>query len=241
MEENGFIQEVEDDEISLKEVFEIIKKRFKAIAAITVICVLIASIVTFFVLKPEYESNVTLMVGKPIHKVAVNPDETITYQEIQTNRLLVSTYGEIAKSRTVLEQVIKNLNLDVTTDVLKEKINVSLVKDTEIIQISVTDQDPKMAATIANELASAFSDQVVKIMNVENIQVIDKAIPPTNPVKPKPKLNIAISLVLGLMIGAFTAFVMEFFDTSIKSPEDVAKYLGLPVIGNIPYVEGENE
>ncbi|HHV82777.1 MAG TPA: hypothetical protein GXX43_03825, partial [Tepidanaerobacter syntrophicus] len=56
MEENGFIQEVEDDEISLKEVFEIIKKRFKVIAAITVICVLIASIVTFFVLKPEYES-----------------------------------------------------------------------------------------------------------------------------------------------------------------------------------------
>lgn len=241
MEENTFIQDAEYDEISLKEILNVIKKRIKVILTITIIFVLTASMLTFFVLKPEYESNTTLMVGKPIHKIAVKPEEEITYQEIQTNRLLVSTYGEIAKSRKVLDQVIENLKLDITSEQLRKKISVSLVKDTEIIQISVTDQDPKMAATIANELATAFSDQVAKIMNVENIQIIDKAIPQYKPIKPKPKLNIAISLVLGMMVGVFLAFVLEFFDTSIKTPDDVTKHLALPVIGIIPYIEGEDE
>ena len=240
MEENTFIQEIYDDEFSLKEWLDLIKKRAKVILAIIIIFVLVAASVTFFVLKPEYESNTTLMVGKPVHKVAVNPDEQITYQEIQTNRLLVSTYGEIAKSRLVLDQVIKNLKLDATSSSLRNKINVSLVKNTEIIQISVTDQDPERAAIIANELAMAFSDQIAKIMNVENIKIIDKAIPSHYPVKPNRKLNIAISLILGVMVGVFVAFILEFLDTSIKTPDDVTKYLDLPVIGTIPYVEGED-
>jgi capsular polysaccharide biosynthesis protein len=241
MQEQLIYNEGFEEEISLKEIFTVLKKRLKVIIAITLISTIISAIVTFFILKPEYESKTTLMVGKPVHKIAVDPEAQITYQEIQTNRMLVSTYGELAKSRTVLENVIRNLDLDITSEQLKDKIDVSLVKDTEIIQISVTDQDPKRAAQIANELAKSFSDQVKKTMNVENIQVIDKAVVNENPVKPRHKLNIAIAFVLGLMIGVFTSFVLEYFDTSIKTPEDVSKYLDLPVIGSIPYVEKEGE
>ena len=180
------------------------------------------------------------MVGKPRNRI-VDENNPITYQEIQTNRLLVSTYREIAKSRTVLEEVIKDLNLDISIGQLREKVDVSLVKDTEIIQIKVQDHDPETAANLANTIASAFSKQVIKIMNVENVQVLDEAIPQLSPVKPKKTMNIAISLVLGAMLGIFVAFILEFLDTSIKTPEDVEKYLGLPVIGTIPYLkEGES-
>jgi capsular polysaccharide biosynthesis protein len=232
-------EEFIEEEISLKELFAVICKRVKMILAITIIAVIASAVFTFAVLKPEYESNTTLMVGKPVHKISVDQTDQISYQEIQTNRLLVSTYGEIAKSRSVLDSVIKTLKLDIDTACLRGKINVSLVKDTEIIRISVTDNDPEKAATIANELAQAFAKQVVKIMNVENIQVIDEAIQPQSPVKPRPVLNISVAFVLGLIVGIFAAFIMEFFDTSIKSPEDVAKYLDLPVIGTIPYVQKE--
>ena len=117
----------------------------------------------------------------------------------------------------------------------------SLVKDTEIIQIKVQDHDPETAANLANTIASAFSKQVIRIMNVENVQVLDEAIPQLSPVKPKKAMNIAISLVLGAMLGVLAAFILEFLDTSIKTPEDVEKYLGLPVIGTIPYLkEGES-
>lgn len=226
----------DEEEISLREIFEVLKKRLKIIVAVILIAVLTTSVVTFVVIKPIFESNTTIMVGKPKNRV-VDPNNPITYQEVQTNRLLVSTYGEIAKSRSVLEEVIKNMNLAMTSDELRDKVDVSLVKDTEIIQIKVQDHDPVVAASLANAIAQAFSKQVIRIMNVENVQVVDEAIPGTSPVRPRPMLNIAISLVLGLMMGVFLAFVLEFFDTSIKTPEDVARYLGLPVIGSIPYKE----
>lgn len=225
-----------EEEISLREILEVLKKRAKVIALIAIISALASALITFFVIKPSYQSVTTIMVGKPKSRI-VDPNNPITYQELQTNRLLVSTYREIARSRTVLEQVIKNLKLDMDYESLVAKVDVNLVKDTEIIQVEVTDHNPENAALIANEIARCFSEQVIKIMNVENVQVIDRAIPVYKPVKPRPALNISIALILGLMIGVFAAFVLEFFDTSIKSPEDVAKYLGLPVIGTIPVME----
>jgi capsular polysaccharide biosynthesis protein len=230
----------EEDEISLKQVFQILQKRARIIAIITATAIFITTIINFFLIKPVYESNTTIMVGKPRNRI-VDENNPITYQEIQTNRLLVSTYREIAKSRTVLEEVIKHSGLDISIGQLREKVDVSLVKDTEIIQIKVQDHDPETAANLANTIASAFSKQVIKIMNVENVQVLDEAIPQLSPVKPKKTMNIAISLVLGAMLGIFVAFILEFLDTSIKTPEDVEKYLGLPVIGTIPYLkEGES-
>ena len=201
---------------------------------------LVSTIITFFVIDPVYESYTTIMVGKPKNRL-IDENSSITYQEIQTNRLLVSTYREIAKSRTVLEEVIKDLNLNISTSQLRGKVDVSLVRDTEIIQITVHDHDPETATKLANAIASAFSKQVIRIMNVENVQVLDEAIPQWNPLKPRKAMNIAISLVLGVMLGVFVAFIMEFMDTSLKTPEDVEKFLGLPVIGSIPYVkEGQS-
>lgn len=229
-------KETFEEEISLRELIGILKNRAKVIAAVTLLSLLVASVYTFFVKKPVYEAYTTLMVVRPAQRIQ-DPTSQITYQDIQTNRLLVSTYGEIAKSRSVLDEVIRNLNLNTTFESLKSRIQVNLVKNTEIIEIRVSDNNPEMAATIANETARCFSRQVMRIMNVENVEVIDEAIPIYKKVEPKPALNLSLSLILGLMVGIFLAFILEFMDTSIKSPEDVAKYLGLPVIGTIPYVE----
>ena len=167
---------LDDEEISLKQIFEILRKRAWIIVAITLTAIFITTSINFFLIKPVYESNTTIMVGKPRNRI-VDENNPITYQEIQTNRLLVSTYREIAKSRTVLEEVIKHSGLDISIGQLREKVDVSLVKDTEIIQIKVQDHDPETAANLANTIASAFSKQVIRIMNVENVQVLDEAIP----------------------------------------------------------------
>ncbi|KXG78343.1 putative capsular polysaccharide biosynthesis protein YwqC [Fervidicola ferrireducens] len=226
----------EEDIINLKDVIAVLRKRSRLIAAVVVVCVAVAVIYTFLIKKPVYESYTTIMVGKPVPRVQ-DSSTPVTYQELQTNRLLVSTYGEIAKSRSTLEEVIRKLNLNTTYEKLKEQVKVKLVKNTEIIEIRAADHDPGMAATIANAVAESFSRQVIRIMNVENVQVIDEAIPIYEKVQPKPLLNLMLSLVVGLIMGVALAFLKESLDTTIKSPEDVANYLGLPVIGAIPYVE----
>lgn len=149
---------------------------------------------------------------------------------------MVSTYGELVKSRRVTDRVIENLDLQISYNSFRNKVNVNLVKDTEIIKIQVNDNDPELATKIANETALVFIDSVKEIMKVENVQVIDVAQTPTTPIKPRPMLNMAIAGVLGVMLAVFFAFLKEFLDTSIKTPEDVEKYLGLPVMGTIPMI-----
>lgn len=222
------------EEISLREIFFILRKHLKLIVLMLTFSVAVSSGVTFLILDKEYSAFTTLMVGKP--KDYINENK-IEYNELLLNQKLVSTYGELIKTRVVSEKVISNLGLSMGYNTFRNKVNVSLVKDTEIIGITVTDNDPVLAAEIANETASVFMDVVQEIMKVENVQVIDKAQPSDTPISPRPLLNITISAILGLMLGVFLSFLIEMLDNTIKTPEDVEKYLGLTVIGSIPNVE----
>ena len=222
------------EEISLREIYYILKKRMGMITILLILSLAVSAVVSFYVLDKQYQANTTLMVGRPKDYVTENKLE---YNDLLLNQRLVSTYGELIKTRTVADRVIENMGLSLTYSQLREKLNVSLVKDTEIISISVMDTDPALAADIANETAAVFMETVQEIMKVENIQVIDTAQVPTSPVQPRPMMNIAIAGVLAIMLGVFIAFLIEFLDTTIKTPEDVEKNLGLPVIGSIPMVE----
>lgn len=223
------------EEISLTELFLILRKRIQIIILITIISIVTSAIVSFFILDPQYQTFTTLMVGKPKDYQSYN--DRLDYNEVLLNQKLVSTYGELVKTRAVADEVIRNLNLDISYETFKDKVNVNLVKDTEIIRLEVIDEDPELAVEIANETAEVFMKKVRNIMRVENIQVIDEAQIPDKPVKPKPMLNMAIAGVLGLMIGVFITFLLEFLDNTIKTPDDVKRHLELPVLGTIPMVE----
>lgn len=217
------------EELDLREYFYMILKRFWIIALITILSVATSGIISYFVLTPEYETFTTLMVGKP-----KDYNEDMQYQDVLLNQKLVSTYGELAKSRVVTNEVIENLDLNISSGVLGSKVNVSLVRNTEIIKIQVTDTNPELAARIANQTADVFIKHVSNIMKIENVQVIDKAEVPTSPVKPRPMMNMAIAGVLGLMISVFIIFLLEYMDNTIKTPADIERYLDIPVIGMIP-------
>ena len=223
------------EEISLREYFFVLRKRLWLVILLTIVSVVVSGIVSYYVLEPEYQTFTTLIVGKP--KDYQNVDNKLEYNELLLNQKLVSTYGEIVKTRAVTDEVIEKLNLDMGYKEFKEKVNVNLVKDTEIIKLEVTNRNPELAAKIANETALVFMKNIKEIMMVENVQVIDEAQIPESPIKPRPKLNMAIAGVLGFMIGIFLIFLLEYLDNTIKTPEDVERYLDLPIIGTIPMVE----
>ena len=181
-------------------------------------------------LSPVYESKSTLIVNTEKNEET----QMITGDQFSVSQKLAVTYGEIIKSRAVLESVISNLKLDSEYEDLVEKITVSPVKDTQIISISVQDTNPKKARDIANEIPKVFEKEVKRITKANDIQVIDKAILPENPIKPNKMMNVAIAAVLGMMIGLFAVFVLEYLDNKIKTPQDVEKHLDLPILGVIP-------
>lgn len=221
--------ETRDYEIDLRKYFQIIRKRMWIIVLITVISIAVSGIVSFYVLEPVYEAFTTLIVSKSNEQ-----DTIIEYSDVLLSQKLVKTYGEIIKSRRISNQVIKNLKLNITSQQLRNKITVSPVKDTEIVQIKVTDTNPELARDIANELAEVFIKDIRRIMKIDNVQVIDSAEIPLVPIEPKPKLNMIIAGVLGIMAGLGIVFLIEYLDSTIKTPEDIDRYLWLPVIGIIP-------
>ena len=114
------------------------------------------------------------------------------------------------------------------------KISVSTVTDTQIIKVSVQDTNKSNAAKIANEIPKVFAKEAIRIADANGVEVIDKAQTPVNPVSPNKKMNILIAGVLGVMIGLFIIFIIEFLNTKIKTPQDIEKELGLPLLGVIP-------
>ena len=224
------------EEISIQELFFIIKKRLLLIVILSILAVSTAGLISYFVLKPEYQTFTTLMIGKPKD---YQGESGIEYNDLILNQRLVSTYGEIVKMRVVADKVIENLGLDISYNEFGSKVSVNLVKDTEIIKLQVTDNNPELATDIANETAEVFMKSVKDIMLIENVQVIDKAQIPISPIKPRPMLNMAIAGVLGLMGGVFLAFLLEFLNNTVKSSEDVERHLGLSVIGTIPMFKNE--
>lgn len=219
-----------EETIDLREYFGIIKKRSKLIIAITVVAVIISALVSFFLLKPVYETNTTLIVNRSESQESQN----MTGDEYTVAQKLAVTYGEIIKSRTVLNEVIEDLNLEMTYSELVSNVTVSQVGDTQIINVKVQDTDPVQARNIANAIPKVFTKEVKRITKANGAEVIDKAILPQDPVSPNKKMNIAIASVLGLMIGLFLVFVLEYMDTKMKKPEDITKHLDIPILGVIP-------
>lgn len=219
-----------EETIDLREYFSIIKKRSKIIVIITLIAMLVSAAVSFFMLSPVYETNTTLIVNR---SEAVQ-GQNMTGDEYTVSQKLAVTYGEIIKSRTVLDEVIDELKLDMTYSQLASMVSVSPVGDTQIINIKVQDTNPTKAMNIANAIPKVFTKEVKRITKANGAEVVDKAILPQNPIKPNKVMNVAIATVLGVMIGLFLVFVLEYMDTKMKKPEDITKHLDLPILGVIP-------
>lgn len=213
----------------LLDYIDIFKKKIWIIALTSVLLLMIGLIFSFYIIKPEYQTFSTLMIGN-----LQNSDERIDYNDILLSQKLVSTYSEIAKSRTVLNEVIKNLDLDITYEAITKKINIKQVGDTGIIKIESKNESPEIAAKLADEIAKVFIKYVVKIMSAENVHIIDRAEKPIKPIRPVLIVNMTVAGILGIMIGAFIIFLIEYLDNTIKTSDDIVKYLELPVIGTIP-------
>ncbi|WP_335871173.1 YveK family protein [Bacillus sp. 2205SS5-2] len=218
-----------EETISLKELFDTLKKRIGLITSITLLAVMVSGLASFFLLTPIYQSSTQLLVNKS------NSGEQAAFNtsDIQTNLQLINTYSVIMKSPVILEKVIDELNLETTVGGLNEQLTVQSQKDSQVVGITVQSEDPQTAVDIANKTAEVFQREIVEIMNVDNITVLAKAEmgDKQSPIKPQPVLNMAIALVVGLMTAVGLAFLLEFLDNTVKTEQDVEKLLELPVLG----------
>lgn len=213
------------EEIDIKELLDFLKSKLYLFIFIVFFVCLAGCIYGLVLQKPMYSSYTTVILS--------GTDNTITQSDLTLNKNLVNTYAEVVKSRRVLEQVIDNLSLDLKYEGLVGKVSVSAVNNTEIIKITVTDGDSESARNIANTTASFFAEEVKELYNMDNVNVLDRAIAMEKPYN----INVVKQLILYILIGAVLGFgilfVIYYFDRTIKSVEQVEKKIKLPILGTV--------
>lgn len=229
----------EEIEIDLKELLWQVWKNIWIVVLSAMIGAFLAYIVSSLFIPQKFSSTTKIYV--------LNQQEAsqVTYSDLQTGTQLTKDYAELIVSRTVTSQVIAQLDLknqykdmeDITPDILAGMISVSIKNDTRVISITVTDTSPTRAQDIANAVRVAASAHIYDVMDTESVNVVDYANLPEKAISPNLKKNLAIGFIIGGIIAAGIIFVIYILDDTIKTPDDVEKYLGLSVLASIPYDE----
>jgi len=220
--------------VELRDILRVLKNGKWILIILPLVAMLTSGIFSYFVITPVYKSSTTLMVGK---NYSGENGPLLQYNDILTANQLVKTYSQLAKSRTVAEKVIELEKLDITPEAFRGKIDVQPVRDTQLIQITIDDPDPNKAARLANVSGQVFIKKVVEVMKLDNVNIVDQAVPPQSPDKPNKRMNVMIAIVVGLMVAVGLVFLREFLDQTVKSSEDVNRYLELSVLGVIPKID----
>ncbi|MDQ0207000.1 YveK family protein [Alkalicoccobacillus murimartini] len=228
-----------EETISLKDIFQTLRRRLKLLIFLPVIAMVVAAAVSFFVLTPMYQNSTQILVNQ----TNPNPENAFSQNDIRTNIEMISTYNEIIKSPFILDKVIEESGVDLTTGSLNQMITVNSANESQVMNITVEDSGAEEAAMLANTIATVFQEEVPDLMNIENVSILSPATVAENQsqVSPNSMLNIAIAFVVGLMAAVGLAFLLEYFDTTIKTEKDLEDALDMPVLGAISNMDSVDD
>ncbi len=212
------------EEIDLKELYEYFMSKIGLFIVITISVCLIGCFYGLFIQKPKYSSYTTVLLAG---------ETSITQNDITINKNLTDTYAEIVKSRKVLDQVVKELNLTMSYGELTKKIDVTAIKNTTLIKIVVNDRDAKKAMNIANVTAKYFVDEISDLYKINNVSVLDKAVEAKEPYNINVLKQAIIYVAIGIVLATGVLFVIFYFDRSIKSVEQIEQKLKMPILGSV--------
>lgn len=221
------------EEIDLKELLTLFWNKKTQIILIVLIFILLGVIYTTGFVKPKYTSSTTLLLATGNTSSNTN---TITTTDVTLNSKLVSTYSALVQSKSIIREVISNVGINISEEELKNNITVTQEKDTEIIKISVSNENATSAAKLANETAKVFMKKITELYNINNIQIVDEAEVTSAPSNINHPKDIMIFAFIGIVVAVAVGYVLvaNMLDTTIKTAEEVEKQFKVPVLASIP-------
>ncbi len=217
-----------EEEISLSELFNTLKKRLSLIVSLGMIALILAAGFTFFIATPQYKATTQILVNRTTESA-----EGLQLTDINTDVQMINTYKDIIKGPVILNEVQETLETNLTTTELSDKIEITTQENSQVFSLTVTDDNPYEAAEIANAVAVTFQNEIGNIMNVENVTIISEAVPVTDQISPNNPLNLVIGLLVGLMLGVGIAFLLEFMDKTVRDERFISETLGWSVLGSV--------
>lgn len=234
------------EELDLKKLIGIFWNKRLHIIVITLIAIIIGTVYSFYFVTPEYESYTKLVLVKDYTKTAGTESEDISEQTITSSDLglaqnLIGTYSELVKSKTILRKTINNLGINESESTLEKKITVKEIDDTEMIKITVRDENPVQAMRVANEVTDVFADTVSDIYKINNVYVVDSAEESIVPCNTNHIRDIIIFCIIGIVVSVIYVLIANMFDTTVKEAEDIETNAELITLVSIPFVTDDNK
>ena len=223
-----------DEEINLKEIIDLFwRKKF-----FIIICCLLGAIAgliyTMEFVTPKFTATSSLIL---VQTDSSGSAAGVTTSDVTLNDKLIETYKELAKSKSVINEVIDELKLDLSYGRVKSEVSVQAVTGTQILKISVTDVKPERATAIANTLSQVFSNKVEEIYKIDNINVVDEAETPQAPSNINHKKDVMVFVAVAFVLSIAIIFLVSVLDTTVGQNTDFERTMGVKVLAEIPNCE----
>lgn len=201
---------------------------------------IVAASITFcyfnFFVTEQYSASAQLYID--IRKISSEGKETyINSVHITTAKELAATYAYVLETNIVLDEVIDDLDLNISQSTLASKINVSIIEDIPVLKISVIDEDRKLAYLIVKKIVEIAPDIINAKIDSGKLVSIDKPTVSSSPVSPNVVQNTLIGGVLGVVLCYGVCVLIVLSNNKIKTPEDIQKILNMPILGSIPSLD----
>lgn len=218
-------------EIDIGHILSILWEKILVIIATGIIVGLAGFLVSKFLITPKYESETKLYVLNRAN------DSATTLSDVQLSTQLTKDYQILVTSAPVMNQVIKELGLNMKASELASTISVDTPSDTRVLQITVTSNDPKRAKDIADKVAQVSSKKICDIMKIEQVNVIEEGSMAEEPAVDTVQKWTLIGLALGIVLSCAVIIIRSMLDDTVKTTEDVEKYFDLSTLAVIPISE----
>lgn len=221
-----------DENINIRDILEALKKKWQLIVSITLAATIIATVVSFFVIKPKYEASTRLFIGK-----TTGEEDKYSSSDIVMYQNMLKSYAEAIKTNDLVSRAFKDSELDVDAKSALSGLTVTPMAATQILSITYTGEDKQEAKDVIQAISDEFVIYSKELYSNANVEIIEKVTLPESPISPNKKLNIAMAFVVGLIIGSGIAVMIAMLDSTFKDKEKLEEILGVPVLGVIPNTE----
>ena len=214
--------------LDLMDIFRYLRKKLWIVILAVVICMIGACVGSSILLKPQYQATARVYV------LNQSDDSGVVMSDFQVSTQLLSDYRVLITGQNVTQEVIEELGLSMSNSQLHNKISVTSPGNTRVLEITVTDENPQQAADIANCVQKIASRQITEIMGLDSVKLVYSADVPTAPSSPNISRNTMTGGLLGLVISVLGCVTFYLLDDTIRTEEDVTRYLELSTLGTIP-------
>lgn len=220
------------ERMTLLELLQLLRKRLALVIALPIVCALAMGVYSYFFMPNTYTASTSLYV---LTKTEASNSGSNMYSDLNASQLLTNDVATLIESDRVMGDTAKALNMQ---NLAGFDVAITSETTTRVITLSVTGEDADATAVVANKLVESASSVAQEVMDIQSVNVIDKAVAPVNPSGPNRPMYVAVALMTGLFLAVAAVVMADMLNTKVRRVEEVEDLLGLPVIGRMPAMKG---